>query len=78
MSPDDPLHLPYYRRPPELGGTGQDPVWEILSADLGPDLEFRADSSNAGHGFIEPVGAMTLDEYQDALAATKPAWKKIS
>jgi hypothetical protein len=41
VSPDDPLALPYYRRPPELQGAGRDPVWEITAAELGPALGYR-------------------------------------
>ena len=78
VSTDDPMNLPYYRRPPVLRGTGQDPVWEIESNQLGPDLDYRPDPAGAGHGFIEPARGLTLDEYQQALSATKPMWKKVT
>ena len=32
-TPNDPLDLPEFRRPPELGGDGKDPVWEIDTND---------------------------------------------
>jgi hypothetical protein len=38
VSPDDPLNLPAFRRPPQFQGTGKDPVWVIDEAQLGPDL----------------------------------------
>src|SRR5207237_704553 len=34
VSPDDPLNLPYFRRPPEFQGTGRDPVWSIEDSQL--------------------------------------------
>ena len=33
--PDSPRHLPRHRRPPEYGGTGNDPVWRIQETALG-------------------------------------------
>jgi hypothetical protein len=75
VSPDDPLHLPLYRRPPEFGGTGTDPVWFLDVADLGPQLCYRPDPKNSGHGFIEPAYPMTADEYRQALEATQPLWR---
>jgi hypothetical protein len=77
VSPDDPTNLPYYRRPPRWQGTGKDDVWEIDSSHLGPELVYRQDPINPGHGFIEPVQTMTLDEYQNALSATQMLWQKI-
>jgi len=73
VAPDDPVHLPRHRRPATLGGKGRDPVWSIDSDDLEPDLEFRQD--RPGHGLIEPKRAMTLQEFQDALAGTRCRWK---
>src|SRR5437667_11295024 len=71
--PDDPWHLPRHLRPSSLGGTGRDPVWYIETEDLGPDLAFRQDRPN--HGLIEPQRDLTLQEFQDALARTRSAWK---
>jgi hypothetical protein len=78
VSPDDPTNLPYYRRPPALQGTGQDPVWAIDLNQLGPDLVYRPDPASTKHGFIEPARPMSLDAYQQALGATGPLWKKIT
>jgi hypothetical protein len=71
-APDDPRNLIYLRRPRVLGGKSDDPAWEIDTAHIGPDLVARQDKP--GHVLIEPVRAMTLAEYEAALAATRPYW----
>jgi hypothetical protein len=71
-APNDPANLPPLRRPPALGGKGKDPVWEIDTADLGPDLQSRQDT--ATHVLIEPARPMTLAEFEAALAATRAKW----
>jgi hypothetical protein len=73
VAPDDPADLPRHRRPAGLGGIGPDPVWYIEADQLGSELNFRQD--RAGHGFIEPARAMTLHEYQEALARTRRHWQ---
>jgi hypothetical protein len=78
VSPDDPMHLPYFRRPPEFHGTGKDPLWKIETSMLGPDLVYRPDPADPTHGFIEPRRAMTFDDYQSAIAATCTSWRKVS
>jgi hypothetical protein len=77
VSPDDPQKLPYFRRPPQFGGTGKDPVWTIRDEELGPDLCYRPDPNRPDHGFIEPARPMPLSEYQQALARTQPLWRKV-
>lgn len=78
VSPDDPGYLPYFRRPPEFGGTGKDPIWSVRENDLGSELRFRPDPANPGtHGFIEPSFPTTLKNYQDALAKSRVHWKKL-
>jgi hypothetical protein len=71
--PADPMHLPRHHRPAGLGGTGRDPVWSLETEDLGPELQFRQDRPT--HGLIEPQRAMTLRDYQDALAQTRVRWR---
>jgi hypothetical protein len=78
VSPDEPIKLPPYRRPPVFHGTGKDPVWMIDETDLGSDLNYRADPQNAGHGFIEPDRPMSLDDYQRAVQQTQPLWRKVT
>jgi hypothetical protein len=75
VAPDSAANLPSHRRPPEHGGTGKDPVWEIGTADLGEALVYHEDPVQPGvHGFVEPSRRMTLEEYERALAATREAW----
>jgi hypothetical protein len=73
VAPDDPMYLPYFRRPPSLGGKGSDPVWYIELDELGLDLSFRQHKTT--HGLIEPSRPMTLREFQDALARTRNRWQ---
>jgi hypothetical protein len=72
---DRPENLHPLRRPPAYGGSGKDPVWYIAIGSLGSDLQFRQDSPT--HGLIEPAQTMRTDEFQKALEATKPSWKKL-
>jgi len=77
VSPGSPTNLPRHRRPPEWGGTGLDPVWEISSPQLGPSLVYRPDPAQPEtHGFIEPQRSMTFAEYQNALAETRHHWRR--
>jgi hypothetical protein len=73
VAPDDPTQLRRHRRPVSLGGIGLDPVWYIEMDELVPDLAFRQDK--ATHGVIEPKYAMTLQEFQSALAQTRSLWR---
>lgn len=54
VTPDDPLLLPRYGRPPNLaGGIGKDPVWEMREDRLGDGLGFRSVPRNPReHGFV--------------------------
>ncbi|MGV4012177.1 Tse2 family ADP-ribosyltransferase toxin [Citrobacter portucalensis] len=61
--------MPRHRKPPEFGGTGKDPVWELDTSNLGNDLTHVPDS--ATHGTIQLSRTMSLEEYQRALASTK-------
>jgi hypothetical protein len=65
--------LPYPRRPRSLGGKGSDPVWYIEPDELAPSLQFIPD--NPTHGTIEVSRPMSLQEFQDAVAATRPKWR---
>jgi hypothetical protein len=78
VNPDAPVYLPDFRRPPEFGGTGSDPVWNIRHDNLGPDLIYRPDPTKPGmHGFIEPGHPMALQAYQNALGDTQNRWNKL-
>jgi hypothetical protein len=72
LTPDD---LPEFRRPPEFGGTGDDPLWVIDEDDLVQGLRYTEDVELPGHGFIEPAWSMRYDEYEDLLALTREDWK---
>lgn len=75
VTPESPDRLPFFRRPPGLGGTGKDPVWEIDSDQLGENLTYRPDDASPGtHGFVEPARRMRLDDFEDLLALTRDSW----
>jgi hypothetical protein len=76
VSPDDPMNLPSFRRPPEFQGVGKGEVWTLTTLDLGLDLSYRPDPASPRHGFIEPVRPMQLSEYRQALALTRAHWRK--
>jgi hypothetical protein len=76
VAPDRPEYLHPLRRPARFGGSGKDPVWLIALSALGGDLQFRQDSLK--HGLVEPARAMSIDEFQRALEATYPYWKKLT
>lgn len=76
VAPNSPQHLPEHRRPPDRGGTGKDPIWELDVAELGDELVYREDPLMPGvHGFLEPVSTMTFIAYESALIATRRAWR---
>jgi len=74
VAPDSPMNLPPHRRPPRFGGTGKDQVWGIDIESLDGDVQFRQDKP--AHGVIEPAKDMTIERFQDALAALAPRWFK--
>ena len=77
VAPRDPMHLPRHRRPPEIGGTGKDPIWSIRVSDLSQSLVFRPDPfSPAVHGFVEPAVRMIFEEFQSALADSRMLWQR--
>jgi hypothetical protein len=75
VAPDSPGNLHPLRRPPTLGGRGKDSVWCIRIDTLGGDLQFRQDSGM--HGLIERARAMSLSDFEKALEATQPFWKRV-
>jgi hypothetical protein len=75
VSPPPPENLPHIRRPPEFGGTGKDPVWELDTDQLPEELIYRPDPGDPDrHGFIEPSRQMTFEEYQRAIHGTRSLW----
>ena len=77
--PDDPLRIAEEFRPPDLGGSGDDPVWWLSIDAVGGLLRYRADPRNPEeHGYIEPSARMTLEQFEAALIATRPNWQLYS
>jgi hypothetical protein len=75
VSPPPPENLPYIRRPPEYGGAGKDPVWEVDTDELPEELGYRPDPERPDeHGLIEPSRRMTFEEYQRAIHGTRVLW----
>lgn len=50
-------------------------IFEIDTNDLGPDLVENPD--NPPHTLIQPAVAMTLGEFQQALAGTRDLWQPV-
>lgn len=69
-------NLPKHRLPRSLGGEGRDPVFSIASGHLASDLSVRVDRHP--HALVEPARPCPLEEFESALAATRPAWRMIS
>jgi hypothetical protein len=75
IGPPPPDNLPYHRLPPEYGGVGKDPVWELETELLPEELRYRSDpDSPHDHGFIEPSRRMTFEDYQRAIHDTRGLW----
>jgi hypothetical protein len=74
---ETPLNLPPHRRPPTLGGWGRDPVWQVEENELPSVLLCRPDPKDPlRHGFVEPIEAMSLDDFQEALATSRGFWSR--
>lgn len=67
-----------HRRPPDFGGTGKDPVFELDTEDLPGVLAYRPDPANPeGHGFIEPARRVSFEEYRRAIHQTRTLWRRL-
>lgn len=77
VSPETPMNLPPFRLPRSFGGTGKDPVWAISQEHLGTHLVYRPDPENETHGFIEPAGVTTFEQFQEALHETRKFWRCV-
>ena len=67
--------LPAFRKPPDFGGTGKDPLWQIDDSRMIGDIEAVQDSPT--HVSIMPRKSMSLEKYEIALANTKIYWEKV-
>jgi hypothetical protein len=83
VAPGSPWNLPHHRRPRSLGrgstGHDQDRVFEVAEDRVGAaSLAVRPDDRRPElHAFVEPATRMQLVDYEQALAATRPAWKVV-
>jgi hypothetical protein len=77
VSPREPQNLPRHRRPPEHGGTGDDPVWVLEESDLPAALVYRPDPDDPRHGFIEPARMMPFEDYEQLLNETRSRWRRV-
>ncbi len=67
--------LPAFRKPPEFGGTGKDPLWQIDDYKILGDIEAVQDSPT--HVSIMPRQTMLLKKYETAIANTQNDWVKV-
>lgn len=78
VSPPPVENLHPLRLPRELGGVGKDPILEMDTDELPEALAYRPDPENpAGHGFVEPARRMPFEDYERALRATRPLWRRL-
>ena len=68
--------LPTFRKPPEFGGTGKDPLWQIDDSRISGNIEIVQDSPT--HVSIRPRQTMPLELYETALANTQKDWQKVA
>ena len=79
VNPPPPENMAEHRRPAEHGGLGKDPVWELETDALPPELTYRPDPDEppGTHGFIGPSAPMHLNEYVSALRSTCRLWRRF-
>ncbi len=78
VSPPPVENLHPLRLPREYGGLGKDPVFDIETDGLPDTLAYRPDPDNPeGHGFLEPSRRMPFVEYERAVHATRPLWRRL-
>jgi hypothetical protein len=75
-SPPPPTNLAEHRRPRRYGGTSNDPLWELETEDLPPELVYTPDPKDpTGHGLIGPSKRMSMDDYLAALYGSRDLWR---
>lgn len=78
--PDDPSKIPPTRLPKERSGLVQGSIllFRTLSGVGGGLLRYRPDPEKEDdHGFLEPAQRMLLQDYREALCASKPEWEVV-
>jgi hypothetical protein len=83
VSPDSMWNVPNHRRPRSMAGGSNGPLTNRIYA-IGDEiaasgqLAVRPDhSSNHPHAFVEPSTVMLLEQYEAALASTRPYWRQV-
>ena len=71
---DDPRGAPLHRLPRELGGASSGVLYEMHEDEL--PVELRLEPDRETHGVLRPSRRCTLDEYENALNATRSRWRK--
>lgn len=68
-----------HRRPPKHGGDDASyEVYELETDDLPDSLQARVDPAGPErHVFIEPAWEMSIEDYQQALQATRDLWRPV-
>lgn len=76
------LREKYPDRFPEATGKNSHHCWsmgegEFHAGPFAPDLVFRPDPDDAEkHGFVEPERETSVQEYEEAITATRPQWTR--
>jgi hypothetical protein len=66
VSPPPQENLPEQLRPPRFGGYGKDPLWELHTHDLPPELRYRPDPKNPHEARVHrAIEAEALRERRD-------------
>jgi hypothetical protein len=73
----DIRELPFHRLPFAYGGLGKDPVYE-MRGELPASLEAVPKPVDSTHWEVCPRQRCPLEEYEHALAGTRPAWRRIT
>jgi hypothetical protein len=72
----DPRRAQPHQIPVAMGGSARCPMFELDEAAIADPLELFRDAPN--HAVIRPVRTMSLEEYDRALEATRPHWRKTN
>ena len=72
-------NLPPHRRPRRCGGTDKKiELYVLETEDLPDELQARIDPYNSErHAFLEPARAMSFEDYQQALHATRTLRRRV-
>lgn len=68
----EPRRLPKALRPKSLDGESAHPVFGVSEAALPGTLVVR--QTKRAHALVEPATHQTLQQYEAALASTRPSW----